>query len=132
MTDLTPAPPPPCFLDKLDAQHKDLLDDGLWVVMTPLVYISKVAGITITVPAGFQTDFASVPRLPIAYALFGDTSDEAAVVHDYLYTTHLVPRVMADAVLREASKLTGVPAWRRWPMWLGVRLFGGTKSHWGK
>jgi hypothetical protein len=31
-------------------------------------------------------------------------------------------------VLREASAVTGVPAWRRWLMWAGVRLGGG--SHW--
>lgn len=120
----------PGFLSPLIARHQDLLDDGLWVLTAPLVYASKVADMTITVPAGFVTDYASVPRLPVVFDLFGDTSDEAAVVHDYLYTTHLVTRPMADAVLREASKVTGVPAWRRWPMWLGVRLFGGSKSHW--
>jgi hypothetical protein len=30
--------------------------------------------------------------------------------------------------LREASAVTQVPAWRRWIMWAGVRVFGG--SHW--
>jgi len=25
-------------------------------------------------------------------------------------------------VLREASAVTGVPAWRRWLMWVGVRI----------
>ena len=27
---------------------------------------------TITVPTGFLTDFASVPRMPIVFLLFGD------------------------------------------------------------
>jgi hypothetical protein len=52
--------------------------------------------------------------------------NKAAVVHDYLYSAGLVPRDMADAVLREASQATGVPAWRRWLMWAGVRLGGAS------
>ena len=39
-----------------------------------------------------------------------------------------VDRETADAVLREASAVTGVPAWRRAIMWAAVRAFGG--SHW--
>ncbi|AOY93871.1 hypothetical protein BKK79_20115 [Cupriavidus sp. USMAA2-4] len=103
-------------------------DDGLWRLVEPLVYQSDVAGQTFEVPPGFGTDLASVPRLPVVYLLAGGTSNEAAVVHDFLYTKHPVPRAVADAVLREASAVTGVPAWRRWLMFWGVR-FGGV-SHW--
>lgn len=103
-------------------------DDGKWVVVQPVVYQSDVAGRTITVPFGFVTDLASVPRLPLVYDLCGSTASEAAIVHDYLYSTHLVDRATADAVLREASAVTGVPAWRRWLMWAGVRVGGA--SHW--
>lgn len=117
------------FLTKCDLEIADNQDDGQWVLLNPLVYESDVAQRVITVPAGFRTDLASVPRLPIVYLLTGDTSDEAAVIHDYLYSSHLVPRDVADSVLREASAITGVPAWRRQMMWAGVRLFGG--SHWG-
>ena len=101
-------------------------DGGMRTVIEPLVYQSDVAGMTITVPAGFQTDMASVPRLPIVFLLFGNTSDEAAVVHDYLYSTKLVAREVADAVLREASLTTGVPRWRAQAMWAGVRMFGAS------
>ncbi|AOY97386.1 hypothetical protein BKK79_36050 [Cupriavidus sp. USMAA2-4] len=103
-------------------------DDGLWQLVEPLVYQSDVAGQTFEVPPGFETDLASVPRLPVVFLLAGGTSNEAAVVHDFLYTMHPVPRAVADAVLREASSVTGVPAWRRWLMYWGVRLGGG--SHW--
>lgn len=103
-------------------------DDGLWRLVEPLVYQSDVAGQTFEVPAGFETDLASVPRLPVVYLLAGGTSNEAAVVHDFLYTVHPVSRAVADAVLREASAVTGVPAWRRWLMFWGVRLGGA--SHW--
>lgn len=114
------------FLNRLCIEVADDQDNGQWVVTRPLVYESDVAGMTITVPAGFQTDLASVPRLPVVYLLTGGTSNEAAVVHDYLYSTGIVSRKIADAVLSEASKVTGVPAWRRGLMWAAVRIFGGS------
>lgn len=112
------------FLTRLAMQAADNKDDGEWQLTAPLVYQSDVAGQTFTVPAGFPTDLASVPRLTIVFLLTGDLSAEAAVVHDMLHTNKPVPRRVADAVLREASAVTGVPAWRRWLMWAGVRAFG--------
>jgi hypothetical protein len=109
-------------------ENADDRDDGQWVLALPLRYRSDVAECIIEVPAGFKTDLASVPRWPLIYWLTGDTSTEAACVHDYLYSTHKVSRAMADAVLREASAVTGVPAWRRFLMWSAVRVFGA--SHW--
>jgi hypothetical protein len=117
------------FLTRLCIEVADNTDDGKWIVTAPLMYQSDVAKQTIIVPVGFQTDLASVPRLPVIYWLTGGTSNAAACVHDFAYSTHMVSRAMADAVLREASAVTGVPAWRRWAMWAGVRLGGG--SHWG-
>ena len=78
----------------------------------------------IEVPAGFETDFASVPRVPVAYWLFGDVAHEAAVVHDFLYSTAAVPRETADKVLLEAMEVTGVASWRRMPIYWAVRRFG--------
>lgn len=106
-----------------------LAPSGRWVLLRPLVYRSSVLGAVVTVPVGFDTDFASVPRfLPIIFALAGDTSHEAAVVHDYLYRFHQATRRRADAVLFEAMAATREPGWRDWVMWLGVRL-GGRGSY---
>lgn len=117
------------FLTKLVLENATEEDDGQWILVKPLVYRSDVAAMTFVVPAGFQTDLASVPRLPVIFLLTGDTSNEAAALHDFLYSApHPVDRRMADAVLREASAVTDVPAWRRWLMWVGVRAFGW--SHW--
>jgi hypothetical protein len=103
---------------------------GTWRLTAPLVYQSDVAGKTFVVPAGFCTDFASVPRAPIAFLLTADSAHEASALHDFLYTPpHPVPRATADAVLKEASEASGVPTWRAWLMWAGVRIGGG--SHWG-
>lgn len=116
------------FLTQLVMENATDQDDGKWRLTAPLVYQSDVAGTTFVVPVGFVTDLASVPRVPIAYMLAGGTSNEASVIHDFIYTTHPVDRKTADAVLREASAVTGVPAWRRAIMWAAVRAFGG--SHW--
>jgi hypothetical protein len=102
---------------------------GLWMLDTDLIYYSSLLKQRILVPAGFHTDFASVPRLPVVFLLCGDTSKEAAVVHDWLYTSKITTRRMSDAILREAGKVSGVPMWRRWMIWAGVRVFGG--GPWG-
>lgn len=115
------------FLTDLQAELVQS-EPALWKLTLPLIYQSDVADNTFVVPVGFITDLASVPRIPIAYFLAGGTSNEASVIHDWLYTTQPVSRAVADSVLREASAVTGVPGWRRWIMWAGVRLGGG--SHW--
>lgn len=103
---------------------------GLWELTAPLAYTSVLTGKTYVVPVGFQTDFASVPRVPIAFLLCGDSASPAAALHDWLYATHEEPdRAVADALLREAALACGVPAWRSWLLHAGVRLGGA--SHWG-
>lgn len=96
-------------------------------LVEPLVYFSALLGLLVTVPAGFVTDYASVPRAPLTYWLFGGIGDEAAVVHDFLYEKGLVPRNQADDVYLEALEACDVPTWRRGPMWAAVRLFGGSR-----
>lgn len=96
----------------------------LWTILQPLIYESDVAQRVFAVPEGFVTDFASVPRLPLAFLLTGDSAHEAAVVHDYLYKTNKVTRSVADAVFEEAAKVSGEPGWKSWLMWAGVRLGG--------
>ena len=97
-----------------------------WRVMQPLVFYSALFAHFFSVPAGTITDFASVPRVPLAYLLAGDTARAAAVVHDYLYTG-IVEREVADDVFLEAMAASGVPAWRRYPMYLAVRACGGSR-----
>lgn len=114
------------IVEQVSATKAD--DRGLWRLIGPLIFWSDKVDRLLYVPSGFCTDFASVPRLIVAFALVGDTAQEAATVHDFLYSRHLLTRRMSDAVLLEACKATGIPWYRRWPMWVGVRLFGW--SHW--
>jgi hypothetical protein len=95
-----------------------------WTILQPLVYESDVAQQVFAVPEGFVTDFASVPRLPLAFLLTGDSAHEAAVIHDFLYSTNKVPRSLADRVFEEAAQVSGEPGWKAWLMWAGVRLGG--------
>lgn len=83
-------------------------------------------GYSIEVPAGYRSDLASVPR-PVRAVwsrLEGETA-AAALLHDYLYSTHITPRWAADGLFYEALKSEGVPMFKRTVMWLAVRLFGG-------
>lgn len=110
------------FLTELRIVNVDDANDKL---TRSLVFESDVLKRKIKVPRGFVTDYASVPRLPVAYLLAGGEARKAAVVHDYLYRNQgLCTRAQADAVFEEAMRVTGQPWWRRKLMWLGVRTFG--------
>jgi hypothetical protein len=117
------------FITDLDARKlaRDASADkrGTRRLLAPLVYASDLLARHVTVPAGFITDYASVPRIPVAYLLTGGCAERAAVVHDWLYTTHEVDRATADNVFHEAIIAEGEPAWRAWLMWAGVRIGGG-------
>lgn len=118
------------FLSRLAASNLDpdfAGGRGLWELVEPLIYESDCAAMTITVPVGFQTDFASVLRLPVVYLLFGDKAHAPATVHDYLYQDGALERKTADAVFYEAMRVgTRLSGIERWLMWSAVRLFGGS------
>ena len=78
----------------------------------------------ITVPAGFDTTFASIPR--VLWALLPPTGryGKAAVVHDWLYAAGTRPRSAADLIFRQAMAVLGVSKVKRWGMYVAVRLFG--------
>lgn len=88
---------------------------------------------TITVPAGFVTDFASIKVLHnaflfVLFALVSGYGNYAATVHDWLYEHGSLTRKEADAVLYRALRAEGVARWRAWLMWAGVRI-GGAKQY---
>ena len=82
---------------------------------------------TITVPAGFVTDFASIKVLHnaflfVLFALVSGYGNYAATVHDWLYEHGSLTRKEADAVLYRALRAEGVARWRAWLFWAGVRI----------
>jgi hypothetical protein len=104
------------ILEEIDARH--------WRLARELRYDSAVMRARLIIPAGLVTDLSSVPRIPLAYWLAGDTGRKAGVVHDFLYRHRLESRATADAVFREALRADGVPRWRVALMYAGVRLGG--------
>jgi hypothetical protein len=119
------------FIDKLRFQELD----GPYVELTHRVrYRSDRIDTEIAIPNGFVTDFASVPRLPILYWLWGNRADRAAVVHDYLYRfpeitfsrtrSRFEARVLSDQVFQEANHTLGKSRHVCLPMYVGVRVGG--------
>lgn len=84
------------------------------------------SGIVVTVPAGFATNLASVPRL--LRWLFPPDGPwlAAAVLHDFLYGLKGCTRFLADALFREAMAGLKVTWKQRVIMYYAVRLFGGS------
>lgn len=79
--------------------------------------------LSIYVGAGFETDFASIPRL--FWWLFPhDECAEAAIIHDWLYQCTNCDRQLADSIFRLVMKLTGKPYLIRLAHYLGVRIGG--------
>ena len=102
-------------------------NSNTWRLLEPFeVEIKEDGGCRqrIVVPAGMETDLASVPRLPGAYLLFANRARRSAILHDYLYESRR-PRAWADAVFREAMRNEDVGMFSRFFMWLGVRVGGG-------
>lgn len=103
----------------------------LYRLNNELRYYSALLRTLVTVPAGFITDLASVPKLPLTWLLAGGTGQEAAVIHDWLYSVHAVNSVginrsMADAVFREAVECSEDTQANPWLMWAAVYLFGSS------
>lgn len=91
-------------------------------------------GCQIPVPAGFKTDFASVPRMFVWFLPRTGAWTMAAVVHDVLWRD-LAPAGrftwrQADRIFRDAMYTLEVPFMRRWVMWSAVRLAAIGKGQW--
>ena len=84
----------------------------------------------VTVPAGFDTDLASFPRVvePIMHRNSWCWI-AAGVLHDHAYRTHYSSRADADELLRSVAVAEGAPRWRARVVWLAVRLFGWRAWH---
>lgn len=107
-------------------------DPERWRLYSPLIYLSDLLG-PIIVPVGFETDFASVPRIPVLFFLAGGFAKAPSVIHDFLYSErNNFTREQADAVFLEAMEVDGVSAWRRNGMYQAARLFGASHFVTGK
>lgn len=89
-----------------------LLNDRKSVeLLCPVTFMCMYLG-TVTVPKGFRTDFASIPRLPFVFLLLGGYGVVAGIVHDYLYHRRITSRGLADLILYIVLRETGHSRWR--------------------
>lgn len=81
----------------------------------------------IVVPAGYITDLATIPR-PL-WSIFPphDVYAKAAILHDFLYDNAIGSKAEADLVFHEAMLVLGIPKWKAFIFYWGVRLFGRGK-----
>lgn len=104
-------------------------EDGRnWIVREEFVYVSP--RITVRVPVGFETDFASIPRLVWRWMPPTDRRiGKPSIIHDFLYRTPAIrfTRQEADNELREAMKCVGANAFDRHAVYWAVRA-GGWKA----
>lgn len=117
-----------------------------WRLTSPLIW-TGTEGDTFTVPIGFITDFATVPRFLHWLVLPYGAYTRAAVLHDWLLTELAAWRQAApgpegwedgsaqrwlssrppadssdtDGIFRRAMEDLGVPWGKRWIMWTAVR-----------
>lgn len=94
-----------------------------WKLLQPFSFIDEKLG-QIDVPARFITNGLTLPRIPAVLALFVGYGFQAAVVHDFLYSSSGVSRAEADNVFYNALRASGVAEWRAGLMYAGVRTFG--------
>lgn len=109
-------PPPVATIDFLNGRD--------FIVTQPYRYTVGQSGLTIEVPPGFVTDFASIPSW--LWGILGPHGrySRAVVVHDYLYWSQICTRDQADNILMIQMKELGV-RWRdRRAIYEGVHLGG--------
>jgi hypothetical protein len=107
----------------------EIAGDGKWAkLLEPLRYHDD-SGRIHEVPAGFRTDFASIPR--VLWSLVGGPAEgkyrRAAVLHDYLYAlagSTGITRAECDRLFHEVMLASGVGRVTAWTLYAGVRAGG--------
>ncbi|EDZ5416544.1 DUF1353 domain-containing protein [Salmonella enterica] len=103
----------------------EMLDHYRWRVYEPFeFYLSDDNSDVISVPAGFVTDLATVPRIFWTFMPPDGKYAKAAIIHDYLYDNALRTKKEADRIFLDGMTVLGVPKWKRIVMYLAVRIFG--------
>lgn len=105
-------------------------EPDIWVLAAPLVWQDEISG-KITVPEGFRTDLASIPRpfRNIPWLDPNGRSRRPAVLHDWLYAWQVRSKDFADNVLRDALRAEGANRWEAGVFYYAVHWFGEMAWH---
>lgn len=110
--------------DLEDGYHRRLIEDVVYHVGGPKSLDR------IVVPAGFEWDGGSVPRIFWNLVDPWGKASKAYLLHDWLYHTQDRSRLVSDAILMEAMEVLGVNFFKRKIVFRAVRI-GGWMA-WGK
>ena len=99
-------------------------DERTFRLHESFAYESDLLGFRVTIPQGFVTDGASVPRIFWSIIPPLGIYGRAAVVHDYLYRWQRTCRQDADDTLLEAMWVCKTGWFDLLAIWIAVRLFG--------
>ena len=104
-----------------------LADGKRWKLHEGFTYRYRVGKDTfiIQVPAGFVTDFASVPRIFQSIIPSWGKFGKASVLHDFCYSINFNSRRWSDIMFRKAMIASGTPTWKVNLMYWAVRVAGG-------
>jgi hypothetical protein len=116
------------FPDKIQVQYSHVDQGVAWfITLAPFRFRSHLG--LHTIPAGFLTDGASIPR--VFHSLMGPFGSyfPAALAHDWLYTQASqqdlpTTRREADEIFQGGMHILGVPWLLRNTMHRAVRMFG--------
>lgn len=123
-TAISQAPaPPPSAASTPDAKTR------FWMLDKNMVWDIGNTEESITVPAGFVTDYASIPQALWSFGLSPfDQYSRAAIIHDYLYWTQVCTKPQSDRLLLIAMKESNVGKFDEFAVYNGVVL--GGQSSW--
>jgi hypothetical protein len=114
--------------------------DGVWELLQDFtVFIhTEEQTFEVIIGKGFVTDYASVPRIPFAYLLYGGIGNYAAVLHDGLYSNSSLVKIcdfdtqmrfhpdreFCDEAFQAGLEARGISSWKAKPMYWAVRWQG--------
>lgn len=108
----------------------EMLGHYNWRVHEPFdFYLSDDNSDVISVPAGFVTDLATIPRIFWTLLPPDGKYAKAAIIHDYLYDNALRTKQEADLIFLDGMVVLGVPKWKRTVMYWAVKIFGRGSYH---
>ena len=97
--------------------------ENIEILHEPLLFWSARLQEMITIPVGFQSDAASVPRVPIIYEAYGNRAHREGFLHDYLFRVDCCPNVSwmtANKIFLDAMRCRNKSWFTRTAMFLGV------------
>lgn len=100
-----------------------------WLHMiTKEVPVTLTDGDSITIPAGYKTDFASVPRIFRGIIWGSGNHNLATLIHDWLYDNQVGTRLAADKEMLYWLKASGCSKIKAYTMYYACRI--GGRSWW--